>query len=122
MEWTKQLAAGTWRDARYALRGMQRRPGFAVLAIATLALGIGVNTTSLAVAHGILVRPLPYADPSRVVIINLLFPTAAISGFRRTRFATGCHGSERRKPRRATTAAKSPFAWRAEARSCRRPW
>jgi hypothetical protein len=58
MERTKQLAAGTWRDTRYALRGMRKRPGFAVLAIATLALGIGVNTTSVAVAHSILVRPL----------------------------------------------------------------
>jgi predicted permease len=76
-----QLAAGVWRDARYALRGMRRRPGFAVLAIATLALGIGVNTTSVAVAHAILVRPLPYADPSRVVIINLLFADGGDLGF-----------------------------------------
>src|SRR5688572_13999528 len=81
MERTKQLAAGTWRDVRHALRGMRRRPGFAVLSIATLALGIGVNTTSVAVAHGILVRPLPYADPSRIVIINLLFADGADLGF-----------------------------------------
>ena len=81
MEQTKQLAAGIWRDTRYALRGMRRRPGFAVLSIATLALGIGVNTTSGAVAHGILVRPLPYADPSRVVIINLLFADGGDLGF-----------------------------------------
>lgn len=81
MERTKQLVAGVWRDARYALRGMRRRPGFAVLAIATLALGIGVNTTSVAVAHGILVRPLPYPDPSRVVIINLLFADGGDLGF-----------------------------------------
>ena len=81
MERTKRLAAGIWRDTRYALRGMRRRPGFAVLSIATLALGIGVNTTSVAVAHGILVRPLPYADPSRVVIINLLFADGGDLGF-----------------------------------------
>ena len=81
MERTKQLAAGIWRDTRYALRGMRRRPGFAVLSVATLALGIGVNTTSVAVAHGILVRPLPYADPSRVVIVNLLFPDGGDFGF-----------------------------------------
>ena len=81
MEQTKQFAAGIWRDARHALRAMRRRPGFAILSIATLALGIGVNATSLAVAHGILVRPLPYADPSRVVIINLLFPDGADLGF-----------------------------------------
>ena len=81
MERTKQLVAGIWRDTRYALRGMRRRPGFAVLSIATLALGIGVNTTSVAVAHGILVRPLPYADPSRVVILNLLFADGGDLGF-----------------------------------------
>ena len=81
MERAKQLATGIWRDTRYALRGMRRRPGFAVLSIATLALGIGVNTTSVAVAHGILVRPLPYADPSRVVIINLLFADGGDLGF-----------------------------------------
>lgn len=81
MERTKQVAAGIWRDARYALRGIRRRPGFAVLSIATLALGIGVNTTSVAVAYGILVRPLPYSDPSRVVIINLLFPDGGDLGF-----------------------------------------
>ena len=62
-----------WQDTRYALRGMKKRPGFTTLAVATLALGVGVNAASLAVAYGILVRPLPYAEPSRVVILNLLF-------------------------------------------------
>jgi len=76
-----QFAAGLWRDTRCALRTMRRRPGFAVLSIATLALGIGVNTTSVAVAHGILVRPLPYPDSSRVVIINLLFADGGDLGF-----------------------------------------
>jgi len=81
MERTRQIAAGIWRDTRYALRAMRKRPGFSVLSIATLALGIGVNTMSVAVAHGILVRPLPYADPSRVVIINLLFADGSDLGF-----------------------------------------
>ena len=85
---------------------MRRRPGFAVLSIATLALGIGVNTTSVAVAHGILVRPLPYADPSRVVIINLLFADGGDLGSRGTRSATGCRGSEPSRRRQATTAAR----------------
>lgn len=75
------LATGIWRDVRYSLRGMRRRPGFAALSIATLALGIGVNATSIAVAHGILVRPLPYADPGRVVIINQLFADGGDLGF-----------------------------------------
>ena len=68
-------------DARHALRGMRKRPGFTLLAIATLAMGIGVNAASLAVAYGILVRPLPYTEPSRVVIINLLFADGGDLGF-----------------------------------------
>jgi predicted permease len=72
---------GLWRDVRYALRGMRKAPTFTVLAVVTLALGIGVNTASLAVAYDILVRPLPYAEPSRVVIVNLRFPDGSDLGF-----------------------------------------
>ena len=69
------------QDLRDALRGMWKRPGFTALAVSTLALGIGVNAASIAVAYGILIRPLPYADPSRVVIINLLFADGGDLGF-----------------------------------------
>lgn len=72
---------GIWQDARYAVRVMRKKPGFTALVVATLALGIGVNTTSVAVAYGILVRPLPYAEPSRVVILNLLFADGGDLGF-----------------------------------------
>jgi putative ABC transport system permease protein len=60
---------------------MRKRPGFTALVIATLALGIGVNTTSVAVAYGILVRPLPYTEPSRIVILNLRFADGGELGF-----------------------------------------
>jgi putative ABC transport system permease protein len=70
-----------WLDTRYALRGMRKRPGFSSLAAVTLALGIGVNAASLAVAYGILVRPLPYVEPSRVIILNLLFADGGDLGF-----------------------------------------
>jgi putative ABC transport system permease protein len=72
---------GIWQDARYAFRVMRKRPGFSALVIATLALGIGVNTTSVAVAYGILMRPLPYTEPSRLVILNLLFPDGGDLGY-----------------------------------------
>ena len=52
-------------DVRDAWRAMRRRPGFAALAVATLALGIGVNTGACAVAYGVIIRPLPYPEPSR---------------------------------------------------------
>jgi putative ABC transport system permease protein len=70
-----------WRDVRYALRGLRNRPAFTVVAVSTLALGIGVNAASLAVAYGILLRPLPYLQPSRVVILNLLSRDGGDLGF-----------------------------------------
>ena len=70
-----------WQDTRYAFRGMRKKPAFASLAVVTLALGIGVNTASLAVAFGILVRPLAYVEPSRVIILNLLFADGGDLGF-----------------------------------------
>ena len=72
---------GIRQDVRYALRAMRKKPAFTALAVGTLALGIGVNTASVAVAYGILVRPLPYHDPSRVVVLNLLFPDGGDLGF-----------------------------------------
>lgn len=71
----------TWRDARHALRAMRKNPAFTALVIVTVALGIGVNAASFAVAYGILVRPLPYVEPSRVVILNLLFADGGDLGF-----------------------------------------
>lgn len=57
-------------DARYALRLWRRQPAFAAAAISTQAIGIAVATAVLAVTYAVLVRPLPYADPDRIVQIN----------------------------------------------------
>ena len=55
------------RDVRFATRSLIRRPGFATLAMLTLALGIGVNTSIFSVVHGVLLSPLPFKQPDRLV-------------------------------------------------------
>jgi len=58
------------RDAGYALRQMMRRPGFAVVVIVTLALGIGANTTVFSIVDAVMLRPLPYQRPQQLVEVQ----------------------------------------------------
>jgi predicted permease len=57
------------QDIRYAWRGLRSRPSFAVVALVTLALGIGVNTAVFSVFYAVLMRPLPYDQPERLTLI-----------------------------------------------------
>jgi putative ABC transport system permease protein len=57
------------QDLRFGFRALIRRPAFAAIAVLTLGLGIGANTAIFTVVHGVMLRPLPYADPDRLVMI-----------------------------------------------------
>jgi len=65
--WRPAALADLLQDVHYALRGLRRQPGYAAAAIITLMLGIGATTALFSVLDAVLLRPLPYADPARLV-------------------------------------------------------
>jgi putative ABC transport system permease protein len=85
------------KDIRYGVRGLWKRPGFTAVAVLTLALGIGANTAIFSVVNAVLLRPLQFRDPDRLVMI---WEDATFAGFPRN-----------------TPAPANYFDWKAQTQS-----
>jgi len=68
-------------DLKYALRGLLRTPGFTIVALLTLALGIGANSAIFSVVNGVVLKPLGYPEPERLMFITSQFPTLGFDKF-----------------------------------------
>src|SRR5512144_3324349 len=88
------------QDIRHAIRSLRSHPGFTVVALLTLALGIGANTAIFSVVNGVLLAPLPYREPERLVVVHHFYPSlqssrasVSVPGFRDYRGRTDIFSS-----------------------------
>jgi predicted permease len=78
--WSWNSLGKAWRDLRYGARTLRRSPGFALLAVTVMALGIGATTSLFTIVRSVLLRPLPFAEPDKIVMVYEHFRDAANIG------------------------------------------
>jgi predicted permease len=69
-----------WQDLRYSIRMLSKRPGLTLVAALSLALGIGGNAAMFSLINGALLKPLPYAEPGRLIRVGGAYPKGGIAG------------------------------------------
>ncbi|MBI3281231.1 MAG: ABC transporter permease [Acidobacteria bacterium] len=91
----------TFKDLRFAARGLMREPGIASVAVLTIALGVGANTAIFSVVNGVLLQPLPFPDPNRLVTIHEVvtsiaksYPTLPVNAWHYTWWRQHAHSFE----------------------------
>ena len=97
------------QDVGYALRLLKRSPGYAAIAIGTLAIGIGANTAMFAVVNAILLKPLPFANQDRLMLMHRLSPNRD-GGFRQTSWSYPDTGRSSKCRGYSKTPRRSPHA------------
>jgi predicted permease len=78
--WSWNWLEKAWRDLRYGVRTLSRSPGFSLVAIAVMALGIGATTSLFTIVRSVLLKPLPFHEPGKLVMVYEHFRDAATAG------------------------------------------